>query len=265
MATRSTLNIAGETVGTYDYELCDLDFYLFAEGDRLLDEGAEGGDDWDEDDGGGCELGYGTTVAAARGNLDRRGASHERLGQLESLLSRPGTLDAYFWTAELARYAPWTGVGEWFACKKPRCSRGSFPGEYLDLDRFCQDVGAASGLDPADVQRGCRLFYYRFLLERADRREEVRLDTQEVLAASSETRSEFAAPPLEAELGAFVKAVHQWVDARAGSGGFVERRVPAAPLVERLLAKLGGPDAPQELHKVIGADPDPAVRMLTLR
>ncbi|MDB5097487.1 MAG: hypothetical protein JWM80_1908 [Cyanobacteria bacterium RYN_339] len=264
MATRSTLNIAGEPVGVYDYELCELDFYLFAEGDRLLDEAAEGGEDWDDDDGeAGCELGFGTTVVAARGNLDRRGATHERLGQLESLLSRPGTLDAYFWTADLARYAPWTGPSEWFACRKPRCSRGSFPGEYLDLDRFSQDVAAATQLDAADVQRGCRLFYYRFLLERADRREDVRLDTLEVLAASSETRSEFAAPPLEDELGAFVRAVHQWVDGRPQTQ-LVERRVPSAPLVERLLAKLGD-GAPKELVKVIQADPDPEIRKLTTR
>jgi hypothetical protein len=262
MATRSTLNIAGETVGSYAYELCELDFYLFAEGDRLLDEEAGGSEDWDDDEAvGGCELGFGTTVAAARGNLDLRGATHERLAQLETLLSRPGTLDAYFWTADLARYAPWTGLGEWFACRQPRCSRGSFPGEYLDLDRFCQDVATASGLDAADVQRGCRLFYYRFVLERADRREDVRLDTLEVLAASSETRSEFAAPPLDAELGAFVRAVHQWVDARPPAE-LVERRIPAAPLVERLLAKLG---EPQELLKVIQADPDPAVRKLCAR
>src|SRR4051794_33503270 len=107
MATRSTLNIAGETVGSYDYELCELDYYLFAEGDRLLDEAAGGSEDWDDDEAeGGCELGFGTNVAAARGNLDLRGATHERLGQLETLLSRPGTLDAYFWTADLARYAP---------------------------------------------------------------------------------------------------------------------------------------------------------------
>lgn len=262
MATRSTLNIANELVGTYDYELCELDFYLFDEGDRLYDEGDE---DWDADEAEGCELGYATTVAAARGNLDRRGASHERLAQLETLLSRPGTLDGYFWTAELARYAPFTGVGEWFACKKPRCSRGSFPGEYLDLDRLCQDVAAAAGQDAADLQRGCRLFYYRFLLERADRREEVRLDTQDVLAAGSDKRSDFDAPPLEAELGAFVKAFQAWVDGRSAAAGHAERRVPAAPLVERLLAKLGGADAPGELHRLIAADPDPTVRKLTAR
>jgi hypothetical protein len=257
------LNIAGETVGVYDYELCELDFYLFDQGDRLCeaDDGSSEETDWEDEDGGGCELGFVTTVAAARGNLDLRGASHERLSQLETLLSRPGTLDAYFWTPELRRYAPWTGPGEWFACQKPRCSRGSFPGELLDLDRFCADVAAIARVDAADVQRGCRLFYYRFLLERADRREEIRLDTQEVLAASSETRSEFEAPPLDAELGDFVRAIQTWVDARP-TATWVEKKVPGAPVIARLLTKLGGEQAPQELIRLIQADPDPQVRAL---
>lgn len=268
MLNRSMLAIAGETVGVYRYELCELDFYLFDEGDRLMEaatdeEGSPELENWeDEDFPDAGEIGFVTTVLAARGNLDCRGITHERLAQLETLLSRPGTLDHYFWHGQLRVYAPWTGLGEWFACLHGKWSRGSFPGEHLDLDRFCQDVAAVSGLDSTDVLRGNRLLYYRFLLERADRRDEVRLDTREVLGASGDSRSDFRAPSLDAEIGAYLRAIHTWVDARPGTNAVVEKRVPGAPLVSRLLTKLGRNSLPAELESLIGVDPDPQVREL---
>lgn len=261
MATSSSLTIAGEVVGVYRYELCELDFYLFDEGDRLI-EGDDGHGDWEEDEeAGGYEVGFATTVLAARGNLDKRGITHERLSQLESLLGQPGLLAPYYWHESLRAYAPWMGVGEWLACRQANWAKGSFPGEYLDLDRLCQDVASASGLEASDVIRATRLLYYRFLLERADRRDEVRLDTQEVLATDGETRSAFEAPGLEDEVGQFLRAFQRWADDRPPAQ-MLEKRVPSAPLVERLLHKLGRDQAPAELRRLIEADPDPQVRSL---
>jgi hypothetical protein len=258
------LTIAGDVAGIYRYELCELDFYLFDEGDRLLEVDAEDAeaDDWDEDADAGFEVGYATTVLAARGNLEKRGVSHERLGQLESLLSQPGRLERYYWHDRLRAYGPWMGLGEWLSCRHGNWSRGSFPGEVLDLDRLCQDVAAVSGLEVGEVLRGMRLFYYRFLLERADRREEVRLDTQEVLATDGERRTAFEAPAIEAEIGAFLRAVQVWADRTPSAPTMLEKKVPAAPLVARLLDKLGHEQAPKELLKLIEADPDPQVRGL---
>jgi hypothetical protein len=245
----------------YRYELCELDFHLFDEGDRLI-EGADGAGDWDdEDETTGYEVGWATTVLAARGNLEKRGVTHERLSQLESLLGQPGLLEPYYWHERLRAYAPWMGVGEWLACRHGNWGRGSFPGEYLDLDRLCQDVAGVSGLEVAEVLRGTRLMYYRFLLERADRREEVRLDTQEVLATAGETRSAFEAGGVDEELGTFLRAFQRWADDRPPAR-MLEKRVPSAPLVARLLDKLGNEQAPAALLQLIEADPDPQVRGL---
>lgn len=263
MATSSSLTLAGEVVGIYRYELCELDFYLFDEGDRVIESSEdEPEDDWDDDADTGFEVGYVTTVLAARGNLDKRGVSHERLGQLESLLSQPGRLEPYYWHEQLRAYGPWMGLGEWLSCRHGNWARGSFPGEVLDLDRLCQDIASVSGLDVSEVLRGMRLFYYRFLLERSDRREEVRLDTQDVLAVDGERRTAFEAPPLDGEIGVFLKAVQQWADRTPAAPGVLEKKVPAAPLVARLLDKLGHEQAPADLLKLIEADPDPQVRGL---
>jgi hypothetical protein len=264
MATSSSLTIAGEVVGIYRYELCELDFYLFDEGDRVIEASEDDSDDdWESDDPDtGFEVGYVTTVLAARGNLEKRGLTHERLGQLESLLGQRGRLEPYFWHDQLRAYGPWMGLGEWLSCRHGNWARGSFPGEVLDLDRLCQDVATMSGLDVGDVLRGMRLFYYRFLLERSDRREEVRLDTQEVLATDGERRTAFEAPSLEAEIGDFLKAVQLWADRTPTTPAMLEKKVPAAPLVARLLDKLGHEQAPADLLKLIEADPDPQVRGL---
>ena len=81
-------------------------------------------------------------------------------------------------------------------------------------------------------------------------------------AFSSALSSALGASAIEGEVGAFLRAVQQWADRTPDAGQMLEKKVPAAPVVARLLDKLGHEQAPAALLTLIERDPDPQVRGL---